>query len=134
MERCVKEVIAQGKAKENAIAICHDSIMGGKKKKGDQPMNINFYIGYGDYWKKVAQTDFNGTSDQIIKTDQTDSEDDENSTQKGGEKQNSMEKTKCPECGAMVEKDKMKAHTAEKHPAKKVEDATPEDKKSDAKP
>ena len=28
MERCVKKVMADGKEKENAIAICHDSIVG----------------------------------------------------------------------------------------------------------
>ena len=33
MERCVKQIMAQGKEKSNAIAICHNSIMGSKKTK-----------------------------------------------------------------------------------------------------
>ena len=111
MEKCVSDLKKnpkfkpqRGKTKEeSANAICYTSIMGGKRKGGekmDKPVTINFY---GNYWDKISE---------------------DNEIEKGGES-DSMEKQKCPECGKMVTKDKMKAHMAETHPAKKVDDAKP---------
>src|SRR3990167_11144285 len=111
MEKCVSDLKKnpkfkpqKGKTKEeSANAICYTSIMGGKRKGGekmDKPVTINFY---GNYWDKISE---------------------DNEIEKGGES-DSMEKQKCPECGKMVAKDKMKAHMAETHPAKKVDDAKP---------
>lgn len=71
MDRCLTDLMADPKMKDkykdpkerksHAIAICHDSIMGTKSKKGenmnstDSPVVINFY---GNYWKEqVAQND-----------------------------------------------------------------------------
>ncbi|MBU2060024.1 MAG: hypothetical protein KKB38_20105 [Gammaproteobacteria bacterium] len=65
MERCVNDLLAdpdfkpkKGRTrKESAIAICHVSIMGNRKKKVEggeknmKPVNINFY---GDYWTDQA--------------------------------------------------------------------------------
>lgn len=87
MEKCVEEVMGRGNDKSSAIAICHASIMGDKKKptsakvmagkKGEVPMiNLNFY---GDYWKDKL-----GDSDNItVKTEEI--SDVEDSKQKGGE-------------------------------------------------
>ncbi len=53
MDRCVMDVMERQKLpKERAIAICHASIVGGKKKKKiDMPSAITFNINLDDYWK-----------------------------------------------------------------------------------
>ena len=62
MESCVKEVMATGKNKSSAIAICHNSIMGGKKvDSGSLPNQITFNINLKDYWNTV-NTGANGNS------------------------------------------------------------------------
>src|SRR3990167_4255714 len=102
MERCTSDLKKdpkfkplKGKTKEESIiAVCYSSIMGNKRKGGEKmekPVTINFY---GNYWDKLNS--------------------DENPIEKGGEEDN-MEKEKCPECGKMIAKDKMKAHIAEMH-------------------
>jgi len=118
MERCTSDLKKdpkfkplKGKTKEESIvAVCYSSIIGNKRKGGEKmekpPVTINFY---GNYWDKISE------ENEVI----------ENIEKKGGE-EDSMEKEKCPECGKMVEKDKMKAHMAEKHPAKKLDDAKEE--------
>ena len=112
MDKCVDDLMSQSKMKSkypdhkerksHAIAICHNSIMGSKGKGGEKmekPVTINFY---GNYWDEVSSNN-------------------ENPNEKGGEtdsmKKQEEEKAKCPECGKMVAKDKMKAHMAETHPA-----------------
>ncbi len=52
MDKCVKDVMAQGKSKDSAIAICHSSIVGDKKKADLPVININFY---GEYWNEVVK-------------------------------------------------------------------------------
>ena len=134
MERCTSDLKKdpnfkplKGKTKEeSAIAVCYSSIMGGKGKGGEKmekPVTINFY---GDYWDKMGKS--NGTTITIPYDISEDSD------EKGGEIDNTMkkqeeEKVKCPECGKMVAKDKMKAHMVEMHPAKKVDDAEPVEEK-----
>ena len=87
MESCVKQVMATGKAKPNAIAICHNSIMGGKKT--ELPNQITFNINLSDYWKDInsgttfdgSETITTGTYDTFIEEEMMDSTHSINSVQ-----------------------------------------------------
>src|SRR3990167_6330416 len=105
MEKCVSDVMAQGKAKSNAIAICHNSIMGGKKvDSGSLPNQITFNINLKDYWNTVntgatfdgSETITTGTYDTFIGEEMMDStsspQEDINDKTKGGDKKSMAKK------------------------------------------
>ena len=105
MESCVKEIMATGKNKSNAIAICHNSIMGSKKMdSGSLPNQITFNINLKDYWNTVntgttfdgSETITTGTYDTFIGEEMMDStsspQEDINDKTKGGDKKSMAKK------------------------------------------
>ena len=114
MEKCINDVMARGHTKDSAIAICHASIMGEKKKpasakdmagkKGERPMiNLNFY---GDYWK-----DRLNDKDITVKADENSIEEIpivEKSKEEGGETENMKTKDE-----VKVEKEETKKQAAQ---------------------
>src|SRR3990167_7116995 len=114
MESCVKEVMATGKNKSSAIAICHNSIMGGKKvDSGSLPNQITFNINLKDYWNTVntgatfdgSETITTGTYDTFIGEEMMDSTHSINSVQASSPQEDINDKTKGGDKKSMAKKD-----------------------------
>lgn len=123
MEKCVKDVVARGKPKKNAIAICYASIMGKGEKKKDDEFVLDVALldpalllegmdveeveevkeaGEMD-WKAWAREQFDSLSGKLDGLVQQVKEQLHTKQPAAESEPDEEEKVKCPKCGKMVE-------------------------------